>query len=249
VAAAARVGRHDPVRILSVAIVVSVATVLTEALAHHLADPHSAWQSGVAAVLSEAVGLLGTVFLAGFLCRLTGEAGGAGEAGEAGEAGGPAAARGGTRVTIGHVLRTLPWGRLIAADLTVAVLIIIGLFLLVLPGLILLNLLAVVGPLIEIEDQTVRAALRRSRRLVRPYFWPVALLATLPFLVLVQIESFAPDTSGGPRQVAAALAIRGVAGGALEAAVSLVLVQLCYRLIRLEAAAATPAPPPPAGAA
>jgi hypothetical protein len=214
-AGAARIGRSDPRRILVVSVVVSVASVLAEAAAEHYADPHSPWKAGLAAVLAEGIGLLGTVLLSGFLCRLTGEAGHG-------------------RVTLGHVIRTLPWGRLVLADLVVTVVVVIGLAALIIPGLVLANLLAIVGPLIEIEDQPVRAALRRSGRLVRPYFWRVALVATVPVILVSGVESAGPEPSGA-LEILEALAIRGLAGGLLEAAVGLILVQLCYRLIALDA--------------
>ena len=215
--AAAAVGRSDPWRILAVSIALSAAGVLAETAAEHLADHHSAWQAGVAAIITEGVGLLGTVGLSGFLCRLTGQ-------------------YGQNRVTLGHVFRTLPWGRLIIADLIVTAAVLAGLIVLVIPGFIIATWLAVVGPLIEIEDQPVRAALRRSRRLVRHHFWSVALLATGPVIILTGLESAGPEPSG-PVQFLEALAIRGVADGVLEAAFSLILIQLCYRLISLEAVA------------
>jgi hypothetical protein len=216
-AAAARIARGDPWRILAVSIAASAASVLAEAATELVADEHIAWQAALAAVITEGVGLLGTVALSGFLCRLTGEHGQA-------------------KVTLRQVIRTLPWGRLIAADLIVTAAVLVGLAALVIPGFIVSTLLIVVGPLIEIEDQPVRAALRRSRRLVWPYFWRVALLVTIPILVLNWVESAGPEPSGVP-EVLEALAIRGVADGLLEAAFALVLTQLCYRLITLDAAA------------
>ena len=169
-AAAAVIARGDPWRILAVSIAVSASSVLAETVAELVADPHNPWQAGIAAVITEAVGLLGTVALSGFLCRLTGQ-------------------HGQEKVTLGQVIRTLPWGRLIAADLIVTAAVLLGLAALIIPGFIIGNLLAIVGPLIEIEDQPLRAALRRSAHLTRPYFWRVALLVTAPVLVLTGLES------------------------------------------------------------
>jgi hypothetical protein len=216
-----------------VAILVALATVLAEIVADHVVDPHRPWQAAIAGVITEGIGLLGTVFLSGFLCRLTGRAD-----------------RGGDPVTIGHVLRTLPWARLVAADLLVVVLTVAGLLALVVPGLIIVTLLTVVGPVIEIEDRSVRRALRRSARLVRPYFWRVALLATVPIIVVSQLESAGPEPTGAP-EIAEVLAVRGVVGGLAEAVISLILVQLCYRLIALDtvAAASRAAPHRAAGGA
>jgi hypothetical protein len=216
-AGAARVGRRDPWRILGVAIAVTLASVLAEIVADHVVDEHSAWQTAVAGVLTEGLGLLGTVFLSGFLCRLTG-----------------GADRGPEPVAIREVLRTLPWWRLVAADLTVVLLVVAGLIALVIPGLVMANLLAVAGPVIEIEDRPVRVALRRSARLVRPYFWRVALLATVPVIVVSELESAGPEPTGAP-EILETLAIRGVAAGVVEAVIGLILVQLCYRLIALDA--------------
>jgi hypothetical protein len=218
-AGAAHVARRDPGRILAVAITVTLASVLAEIVAEHVVDEHSAWQSAVAGVLTEGLGLLGTVFLSGFLCRLTG-----------------GTDRGQAPIALREVLATLPWRRLIVADLAVVLLVVVGLIALVVPGLILANLLALAGPVIEIEDRPVRAALRRSARLVRPYFWRVALLAMVPVILASQLEGAGPEPTGAP-EILETLAIRGVVGGLVEAVIGLILVQLCYRLIALEAAA------------
>jgi hypothetical protein len=216
-AAAGRVGRHDPWRILAVAIVVSAATAAAEIAAEHAGDPHRVWQYAAAAAASEVIALLGTVLLSGFLCRLT-----------------AAAAPGQEPVTLAHVIRTLPWGRLVLADILVSAGTIVGLLALVIPGLVLATLLAVVGPVIETEDRSARAALRRSARLVRPYFWRVALLATVPVIALSELETVGPEPHGAPA-IAEVLAIRGVVEGLGEAVVGLVLIQLSYRLRTLDA--------------
>ena len=230
-AGAARVARRDPWRILGIAIAVTVATVLAEIVADHVVDEHSAWQGAVAGVLTEGIGLVGTVFLSGFLCRLTG-----------------GADRGQQPVAIREVLATLPWRRLITADLVVVLLVVAGLIALVIPGLILANLLALTGPVIEIEDRPVRRALRRSARLVRPYFWRVALLAMVPIILVSQLEVVGPEPTGAA-EILETLAIRGVAAGIVEAAIGLILVQLCYRLIALDSAATRAAAARPAAGA
>jgi hypothetical protein len=228
-AAAAQVGRRDPWRILAVAVVISMVTVLAEIVAEHAADPHSAWQEAVADILAEGIAVLGTVLLSGFLCRLTGAAGR------------------GQRVTLRHVVATLPWGRLIVADIVVALATIIGLLALLIPGLVLATLLIIVGPVIETEDRPARVALRRSVHLVRPYFWRVALLATLPVVALSELEAVGPEPWGAPA-IAEVLAIRGIAEGLLEAVVGLVLVQLTYRLMAVDALRAQAARKAAAGA-
>ena len=131
-------------------------------------------------------------------------------------------------------MRTLPWFRLIRADILVAVLVVVGLIALVIPGLVAVNLFAVVGPVIEIENRPVIAALRRSAHLVRLQFWKVALLATLPVILASEIDSISPDHLTSAGAILEVLAIRGLAEAVVEAGIGLMLVELCYRLIALD---------------
>jgi predicted secreted protein len=156
------------------------------------------------------------VFLSGFLCRIVG-----------------AAEHGQERASVGRVARTLPWSRLIRGDLLVVLIVVVGLILLVIPGLIAVTLLAIIGPVIEIEDKPVLAAVRRSAHLVRQKFWWVVLLATVPLAVVSELESLAPE----PHSVSTALetlAIRGLGTSVLDALIGLVLVELAYQLIALD---------------
>jgi hypothetical protein len=211
-AAVLRTGRRHAGWILAVAIVVSFVVTAVEIGVDHLLS-----HAGLAAALfgalgSSGVSLLGAVFLAGFLSRLVSAEHGAGP------------------VRLGNVLRSLPWGSLIVADLLTALIVVLG-FVLLIPGLIALNLLVVVGPVIEIEDRRAWAGLRRSAQLVRPHFWKVALLGTLPVLVASGLESVLPDPEGRAGIVIALIA-RSIVEGVLEALVGLLLVELTYRLIR-----------------
>jgi hypothetical protein len=204
-------------RILAVAIVVSIVTALAEIAVDDLVDRANVPLSLLAGLSASGVSLLGPVFLSGFLGRLVGEA----EDDKEGT------------TSVRRVLRTLPWGRLVLADVLVVLLVVIGLAALVIPGLAAINLFAVVGPVIEIENRPVIAALRRSAHLVRQHFWAVALLVTLPLAVASEMDSVAPK----PVSVAAILeilAVRGIAEALAEAAIGLVLVELCYRLIALD---------------
>jgi hypothetical protein len=88
------------------------------------------------------------------------------------------------------VARHLSYGRLIAVDLIVAAGTALGLLLLVVPGLIFLTWFALAGPIIELEGTKVRAALKRSRQLVRGNFWAV-LLVVLPISVASEVLSTA----------------------------------------------------------
>jgi hypothetical protein len=220
VGAAFRAGRRHLWRVLAVAIAVSLLTAVIEIVVDHFVDPGNVTLSLSAEISAAGVSLLGTLFLSGVLTRLVGES-----------------EHGGAHQSLAQVARSLPWGRLVLADVAVVLLTVAGLLLLVIPGLIIVNLLAVTGPVIEIEDRRVRAALRRSAHLVRRRFWAVALLATLPVILASQIESLIPDPENAG-EILEVLAIRGIGEALVEAAIGLVLVELCYRLIALDAAAA-----------
>jgi hypothetical protein len=215
-AGAVRAVRRNLWRIVGVAVVVSLITALVEIAVINLIDHSNLPLTALAELVSAAVSVLGAVLLSGFLSRVVGEA-----------------EHGAEQSSLGQVVRTLPWRRLIAADLLVVVLVVMGLIALVIPGLAIMTFLAVVGPVIEIEDRPVGAAVRRSVRLVWPYFWWVALLATVPVVAYTELEFLAPEphTVG---QIVQALAIRGVGLGLLEAAIGVVLVELCYQLIAMD---------------
>jgi hypothetical protein len=213
IAAAARTGRRQWWRILAVALVVCILTALVETIVDDFIDPTNLPLSVVADLFATGVSLLGAVFLSGFLCRLVGEADKTDE-----------------RPSVRQVMRTLAWGRLVGADFLVTLLVVLGLIALVFPGLIAVNLFAIVGPVIDLEDVSVLAALRRSAHLVRQHFWKVALLVTLPVAIASEIEGVAPDSTS-VRAILETLAIRGLAQALVEAAIGLVTVQLCYRLI------------------
>jgi len=140
---------------------------------------------------------------------------------------------------IRDVLRSLPWGSLILADLLTTLIIVVGLVALIIPGLIAITLLAVVGPVIELEHQPAVAGLRRCVHLVRPHFWRVAAFATLPLLLANGIVAFLPDPSG-TADVVTTLVVRSVGEGIVESVVGLLLVELCYRLIAADRGATRP---------
>ena len=220
VAAAARAGSRHVWRILAAAFLVSIATALVEIAVNNLIDRTNVPLAILGALSAAGVSILGTVFLSGFLCRLVGET-----------------EHGKERTSVKRVLGTLPWLRLAWADILVALLVVIGLIALVIPGLVAINLFAVVGPVIEIEDRPVIAALRRSAHLVRRHFWKVALLATLPVILASEIDNVGPGHPTTAGAILEALAIRGLAEAVVEAGIGLMLVELAYRLIALDRSA------------
>ena len=75
--------------------------------------------------------------------------------------------RSGEKYTLRQIARALPWGRLVAVDLLFALITVVGLVLLVVPGVIFLVWFSISGPVLKIEHRTPRDALRRSRELVQ----------------------------------------------------------------------------------
>jgi hypothetical protein len=207
--------------IVAVAVVVSTGAALAEILADAFIDRADVAVSAAGDLSATAVSILGTVLLSGFLCRMVGEA-----------------EHGQEPATVLQVVRHLPWWRLIRADILVVMITIIGVLLLIIPGAVAFTLLAVIGPVIEIEGRTVYAALRRSVRLTRQRFWTVVLLATLPVFLASVIESVIPHPHDVP-EILEVLAIRGIGEGLIEAAIGLILVELCYRLIALDSSRET----------
>lgn len=89
--------------------------------------------------------------------------------------------RGGEVASLREVSRRIPYGRLIAIDLMLAIGTALGLVLLVIPGVLVFTYLLIAPALIEIEHITIRAAVRRSIDLVRGSFWRVLGFAALVF--------------------------------------------------------------------
>jgi hypothetical protein len=83
-----------------------------------------------------------------------------------------AAREGGDR-RLREVLGHLPLLRLVAADLLLGLVVVVGFLLLIVPAFVFLTWFALIAPVIKVERPSVRAAFRRSRELVRGHFWLV----------------------------------------------------------------------------
>jgi hypothetical protein len=80
-----------------------------------------------------------------------------------------------------EIARRLNYGRLIAIDLIYVALVLVGMVALIVPGVLFFVWFGLSGPVVEIEERTIRGALARSWALVHSNFWVV-------FFVLVPIE-------------------------------------------------------------
>ena len=159
---ALRTARAEPGRVFVPALFIfgldaANSTLFTEFSVDHLGTE----SLGAALVLM--VSTLGLTFYSGLLERLVG-----------------AVERGHEAPAVGQVLRTLPYVRLLVADGILWVLGGLASLAFVIPGLIVTTLFALIGPLINMEDLSVRAAFRRSASLVAPRFLLVLFMITLP---------------------------------------------------------------------
>lgn len=146
------------------------------------------------------------------------------------------------RLSLGAALRSLPYRRLIVADILLTVLTTIGTLLFVLPGVIVFTLFALVGPIINIENLSVLGAFRRSARLVRAHPWIVLFAVTIPLLVEAELEDIIHEALHNQHPVLVALVLSGVLSATIGAIIGLAEVVLTYELIARHPAAAPDAP-------
>jgi hypothetical protein len=86
----------------------------------------------------------------------------------------------GSKRSFGDVIRSLPLGRLLVADVMLVVAVTFGLALLVVPGIIIATLFGLVGPVIVQERRGVIDAFKRTYRLSRPAWRLIVLLVVIP---------------------------------------------------------------------
>jgi uncharacterized membrane protein YesL len=134
-------------------------------------------------------------------------------------------------LSLREVWRVLPIGRLLAADVVLVTATLVGLALFVVPGVVLFTLWSLVGPLITIEERTVRSALGRSWRLVRRNFWLTFLLVTLPLQLEETVLHAIHYTEVFDHPLVPAMCLNGVLGAVVGSVVGLIEVVLAYELI------------------
>jgi hypothetical protein len=140
------------------------------------------------------------------------------------------------RPTVFHTLRTLPWVRLLSADACFIVVVAIGWAIGIIPGLVLFTLWCLIGPMINIEDRSVRSSFGRSASLVRRHFWLTFLLVTLP-VVCENVVLHGFHFMEADRPLLAAFAVSAVVGVTAGAVIGLVEVALAHAFIRSEGGA------------
>jgi hypothetical protein len=167
--------RAEALPLLTVAAIVFVPLSLLEAVAGQTTeidlDDVTVLEAGglaIAALVQIGTSLVGEVFYAGVVAALIVEK------------------RTGIRRRLGDVARELPYLRLLAVDLFYSLGVAVLLLLLIVPGVLFFTYFALTAPIVEIEDRGIRAAFRRSRKLVRGHFWTV-LAILLPVSAVIEL--------------------------------------------------------------
>jgi hypothetical protein len=210
VAMSGRTLRAQPARVLVLAVVVFGASALADtAVELFNIDHRRNLTEAVLTVVLSSVSTLGVTFYAGLLDRLVG-----------------AVERGLPPPPLAGVLRTLPWFRLLLADLVfylVGGLASVAFFV---PGMVFFTLFCIVGPLINVRGHRVIEAYRHSYRLVLPNFWTALLGITVPVVLeheLLDVIEFLVDERSlwvvFLSQLVAGLAF-GTAAGLMETALA-----------------------------
>jgi len=121
-------------------------------------------------------------------------------------------------------------GQLLIVGLMYAVGVVIGLFVFVVPGLILLTIWSVAAPVVVLEHPGASRALGRSRELVRGNGWPVfGVVAVLEILVL--ILAFAIEVAAASAGSGVGIVV-GVIVGVLTAPLSALAAAVLYFELR-----------------
>jgi hypothetical protein len=100
------------------------------------------------------------------------------------------------RPPLGTLVRTLPYGGLIAVDLLFSFGLALGLVLLIVPGLIFFARYVLAGPLLKLERTGVRGAFRRSRELARGHALALLMLLGGLWLATDLVSSYLGEGGG-----------------------------------------------------
>ncbi len=209
-ASATNLARHHPLRVIVPAFVIIGVTTPAEIYVDR-SHATGAEEPLALAIVATAMSTIGVVVYSGVLERLVGDAKHKRERG------------------LWEVLKSVPYLRLLVADVLVTFLVIVGLVLLVAPGLVVTTLFGLVGALINLEDLPVLRAMRRSLSLVRRRFGLAFLLVTLPELLLGGAAS-AVGNAAHALALPADIIVMVVTESVVGAVTGLLIVELTFAL-------------------
>jgi hypothetical protein len=217
-----RTFRMEPARVVVPGLVIFALDAIQSTIYIKITADHHGIFSALSAFAFGA-STLGLTFYAGMLERLVGSV-------ERGEPAQP----------VLYVVRTLPWARLLLAEVFLALISAVTGALIVVPGLVVDTLFALVGPLINLLDCSVPDAFRRSVRVVWPHFFLVFFFVTVPLVfeheVLVLVSELVHDEKNWVIFLSTF-----IVGDLFGMALGLMEVTLAERLVR---GAHGPLPPP-----
>ena len=143
-------------------------------------------------------------------------------------------------LTIGQTI-SAAWeviGPVAGASILAGLAIVIGLFLLIVPGLFLITIWAVIVPAIVIERVKAMSSFGRSQHLVKGNGWNVFGILVITFLILLGVELIVGLILSGLPQGWANAISTVVAGGLVAPFQALVVTTIYFRLIGVESGTA-----------
>jgi hypothetical protein len=217
ISAALRTYREQFPRVASTAFIVFGAVAAVDALSvvlvvdHHVTRPIGA---AVVSVMGGGIAMVGVVIYAGILDKVVGTH-----------------LHGHPDLTVRQIWKVLPLGRLVVADIVLAAATVIGLAIFVVPGVFIFTMWSLVGPVITIEDRSVRSAFARSWELVRGHFWLTLVLVTVPLQIEQAVLHAVEYAQLFDHPLVPAFLLNGLLGMVIGSVVGLVEVVLAYELI------------------
>ena len=200
--------------VIAAAIVFGITAVIGAAVEDLLNKSQENFVVYVFALAGTTMSQVGITFYAGLLDKVVGEY----ELGEEPE-------------PIRYVLRHLPYGSLIAADILITVVTAVGMVLLVIPGIVAFTLFAITGPVVNIEQRGAISAMKRSAQLVRTHFWLVLFMVSVPLAIEHQAIRLAHEYLLGHALIEVFI-VQGITGMIIGSFVGLVEVNVAYALVK-----------------
>jgi hypothetical protein len=204
--------------VVAAAIVFGITAVIGAAVEDLLNKSQENFVVYIFALAGTTMSQVGITFYAGLLDKVVGEY----ELGEEPE-------------PVLHVLRHLPYGSLIAADVIITAVTAIGMVFLIVPGVIVFTLFAITGPIVNIEQRGAISAMKRSARLVRTHFWLVLFLVSIPLAIEHQAIHLSHELVFGHALVEVFI-VQGITGMIVGSFVGLVEVNVAYALVQQDRA-------------